>query len=139
MQNQVSPTENRPILFFDGVCGLCNWFVNFALPRDRRGVIQFAPLQGETAKTLLPAADIESLSTVVLVDEQGIHRRSSAVVRVMRHFSAGWRAVSWLLWLIPRPLRDLGYKLIAANRYRIFGKRETCRMPSPAERERFLP
>ncbi|HUG94320.1 MAG TPA: DUF393 domain-containing protein, partial [Planctomycetaceae bacterium] len=68
----------RPIVFFDGVCGLCNGFVDFALPRDRRGRLLFAPLQGETAREMLGRRDAESLKTVVLVDRRGVHRRSSA-------------------------------------------------------------
>jgi predicted DCC family thiol-disulfide oxidoreductase YuxK len=130
--------DSGPILFFDGVCGLCNRFVDFTIARDRQGIIRFAPLQGETAGRLLSESDIESLSTVVLWDEQGVHRRSSAVVRVLRLLPLGWRLAGTLLWLVPRPLRDWGYKLVAANRYRLFGKYVSCRMATPAERTRFL-
>jgi predicted DCC family thiol-disulfide oxidoreductase YuxK len=128
-----------PILFFDGVCGLCNRFVDFTLTHDRKARIRMAPLQGETARDRLTPADVQSLDSVVLLDERGLHRRSAAVVRVLRQFSPTWQILAGLLWLIPRPLRDLGYKLVAANRYRLFGKKETCRMPSPGERARFLP
>ena len=128
-----------PVLFFDGVCGLCNRFVDFTLAHDREGRIRFSPLQGETARARLSPADVQSLESVVLVDERGVHRRSSAVVRVLRLLSPSWRIVAGLLWLIPRPLRDFGYMLVAANRYRLFGKKETCRVPTPGERARFLP
>ena len=135
-----APADTQEIvLFFDGVCGLCNRFVDFTLSHDRNARIRLAPLQGETARARLPATDVQSLDSVVLLDERGVHRRSTAVVRVLRQFSFAWRILAGLLWLIPRPLRDFGYKLVASNRYRMFGKKETCRMPSPSERARFLP
>jgi predicted DCC family thiol-disulfide oxidoreductase YuxK len=127
------------ILFFDGVCGLCNKSVDFVLVRDRRGAIQFAPLQGDTARHLLPPADRENLDSMVLWVKGQSYRKSAAVVRVLWRLSAGWQILGTLLWLIPLPLRNLGYSLIARNRYRFFGKKETCRMPSPEERQRFLP
>ncbi len=139
---------DRPtnVLFFDGVCGLCNCFVNFVLSRDRQGAIRFAPLQGETAKlrpnaeSREPNAVDSNFSTVVWSDSRGVEfLRSAAAVRVLWQLGGVWWLIGWLLWLIPLPLRDLGYRIIAANRYRLFGKKETCRLPTPAERERFLP
>lgn len=131
--------EAHPILFFDGVCGLCNATVDWLLARDRQGVLRFAPLQGETAQRLLPKTDSQDLNSVVLFDESGLHRRSRAAVRTLRHLGGPYRLLSCLLWVIPAPLRELGYRTIAKLRYRLFGKKETCRMPSPSERERFLP
>lgn len=132
---------DRPtnVVYFDGVCGLCNRFVDFVLSRDRRGSIRFAPLQGETAK-LRPNEEVANISTVVWSDASG-HEflRSAAAVRVLWKLGGVWWLIGWLLWLIPLPLRDLGYRIIAANRYRLFGKKETCRLPTPAERARFLP
>lgn len=129
----------HPVVFFDGVCGLCNHFVNFVLPRDRAAVLRFAPLQGETARQRLTAEDVENLSSVVFVDETGTYRGSSAIVRILWRLGPGWRFLGTLLWLVPRPLRDVGYSLIARFRYRLFGRKETCRLPTPAERVRFLP
>ncbi len=130
--------DSRPIVFFDGVCGLCNRTVDFVLRRDRRRTFRFAPLQGEAARRRLDPRDIASLDTIVLIDEAGTHRRSSAVVRILLQLQGIWRLGGCLLWLIPRPVRDLGYRLIAARRYRWFGKRDTCRLPTPEERDRFL-
>ncbi len=139
---------DRPtnVLFFDGVCGLCNRSVDFVLSRDRRGTIRFAPLQGETAKQVLssefrvPSAKTQSFDTIIWLDSSSREFvRSAAAVRVLWRLGGVWSLIGWLLWLIPRPLRDVGYRLVAANRYRWFGKKETCRLPSPAERERFLP
>jgi predicted DCC family thiol-disulfide oxidoreductase YuxK len=135
------PSEDAvaSILFFDGVCGLCNKSVDFVLVRDRRGTIKFAPLQGDTARSLLTPADRENLNTMVLWVKGQSYRKSAAAVRVLWRLSLGWQILGTLLWLIPLPLRNLGYSLIARNRYRFFGKKETCRMPSPEERQRFLP
>ena len=128
-----------PILFFDGVCGLCNWFVDFILTRDSDGIFRFAPLQGSTAARSISAEDVASLRSVVLLDAAGSHRRSSAVVRVLRRLGGIWSVMGILLWIVPLPLRDLGYACVAATRYGLFGRRETCRMPTLDERKRFLP
>lgn len=129
----------QSILFFDGVCGLCNKAVDFVLIRDRRGCIKFAPLQGDTARSLLPSADCEDLNTMVLWVKGRTYRKSAAAVRVMWQLGPVWQVLGTLLWLIPLPLRNLGYSLVARNRYRLFGKKETCRMPTQEERLRFLP
>jgi predicted DCC family thiol-disulfide oxidoreductase YuxK len=135
----VSAKASRPIVFFDGVCGLCNRFVDFLLPRDHYRVFLFAPLQGETARARLSDEDIENVSTIVLVDETGTHRRSKAVVRILCRLGFGWKITGFLLAMIPRPLRDLGYKLVARYRYALFGKKDECRLPTTDERARFLP
>lgn len=129
----------RCLLFFDGVCGLCSRSVDFVLARDRRELFQFAPLQGETARQLLPVAYVSDLNSMVLLVDGRSFRKSSAAVRVLWRLSLGWQVLAALVWLVPLPLRDLAYDLIARNRYRLFGKHETCRMPTPAERSRFLP
>lgn len=127
-----------PILFFDGVCGLCNSFVDFALRHDRKGHVLFAPLQGTTAATRLDAADTATLDTVVLLDNGRSYKRSSAIARLLKQLGGIWSVLAWLLWLIPWPLRDFGYRIIAKVRYRLFGRKESCRLPSPEERARFL-
>ncbi len=128
-----------PIVFFDGVCGLCNRFIDFVIKRDRAGVFRFAPLQGETAQERLPAADVRDVNTMVLVDEQGVFRKSTAATRILVRLGGVWGLIGGTLRLVPRPLRDVGYSLVARYRYAIFGKKETCRMPTPTERARFLP
>lgn len=129
----------QTILFFDGVCGLCNRAVDFVLARDKDGTIKFAPLQGDTARQLLTPADLADLNTMVLWVGGKTYRKSAAAARILWRLHWGWRMTGTLLWLIPLPLRNLGYTLVARNRYRFFGKKETCRMPSAAERLRFLP
>ena len=127
-----------PILFFDGVCGLCSLLVDFSLRHDRNGLVRFAPLQGAMAAALLTDDDITDLDTVVFADDGVLLRHSSAVVGLLRQLGGPWRFLATLLWLVPRPLRDVGYRIVARSRYRIFGRKDTCRVPTPGERERFL-
>jgi predicted DCC family thiol-disulfide oxidoreductase YuxK len=126
-------------VFFDGVCGLCNASVDFILRHDRRGAFQLSPLQGTTAQSLLPESLRERLDTLVLRTESGTFIRSAAVVRILWGLGGLWAVAGWLLWLIPKPLRDWGYRIVSANRIRWFGAKETCRIPTPEERDRFLP
>lgn len=125
-----------PVLFFDGVCGLCNRTVDFVLKHDRRGALRFAPLQGLTASARLAAPDRERLDSVVLQRQGATFKKSSAIVRLLWEMGGVWGVLGSVLWLIPKPLRDLGYVLVAKNRYRLFGQKETCRMPKPEERAR---
>jgi len=134
-----STQRDRPIVFFDGVCGMCNRTVDFLLTRDRNAQFLFAPLQGETAKDRLPPRDTQTLSSIVLHVGNNTWRASAAVCRILWKLGGCWSVLGALLWLIPWPVRELGYKVIAVNRYRWFGKKEACRMPTPDERERFLP
>ena len=128
----------KPILFFDGVCGLCNRCVDFSLKHDPHGKVLFAPLQGKTAGEILSESDVENLDTVIFYENGILHRRSTAIVKLLSAVGGFWSVLAWLLWLIPRPLRNFGYRITAKNRYRFFGQKETCRLPTPAERERFL-
>ena len=136
---QPAPPD-RPIVFFDGVCGLCNRFVDWVIVRDRRGRFVFAPLQGATARAMgvEPRTADPGRWTIVLVDGSGVRERSDAVLAVAVALGGGYRVAAVLRW-IPRPVRDWVYDRIARRRYRFFGKREACRMPSAAERDRFLP
>ena len=130
--------SDAPILFFDGVCGLCNHSVDFVLRHDRRGTIRFAPLQGQTAAKLLPEADTRNLNSVVFQARGLTHRQSTAIVSLLGEMGGVWSLLGVLLWLGPSPLRNLGYRIVAKVRYRMFGQKETCRMPKPQERARFL-
>ena len=127
-----------PILFFDGVCGLCSRIVDFSLRQDRNGLVRFAPLQGATAAERLTPDDVADLDTVVFANNGLLLRRSSAIVGLLGQLGGPWRFVAALLWLIPRPVRDLGYRIVARSRYRVFGKHDTCRVPTPKGRARFL-
>jgi predicted DCC family thiol-disulfide oxidoreductase YuxK len=126
-------------VFFDGHCGLCNSSVDWILKHDKDHVFRFSPLQGETAGNLFAGVTEEELyRSFWLKDADGLHRRSTAILRVCR--SLRW-PIRWLYGLIvvPLPMRDWVYNLIAKNRYRIWGRSETCRIPSQEERAFFLP
>lgn len=131
--------QDQPVVFFDGVCGLCHATVDFFLKRDRDGVFLFAPLQGNTAKERLDSRDTTNLGGVVLQVNGKTYRHSSAAVRMLWRLGDVWSVVGAMLWLVPWPIRHIGYKVVAANRYRLLGKRETCRLPTPEECGRFLP
>jgi len=142
----VAEAEAGPLVLYDGVCGLCHRFVQFVLPRDPRGRVRFAPLQGPTAADILrrhgvsvPEGDPES---IVLVEHLGtsaerLSFRSDGALGVARWLRAPW---SWFVVfrLVPRPVRDWLYDRVARARYRIFGKLDACPVPSPEHRGRFL-
>ena len=136
---ETSGSNRFPIVFYDGVCGVCDRTVTFCVNRDPCGRILYAPLQGETAVGMITSEDITSLKSVVYVDETGSFRHSAAVVRILWTLGGIWKLLGWLLWAIPFPIRDLGYRIFGSVRYRIFGKKETCSIPTPEERARFLP
>jgi predicted DCC family thiol-disulfide oxidoreductase YuxK len=127
-------------MLYDGECGLCDRSVQWILRHDPDGLFRFAPLQGETAARLrgLHPEIPDELSTVVLVERGRVHLRSRAFMVAARHFPYPWKVLSWLR-VVPAVLADVLYRLIARLRYRIWGKVDACRVPSPAERERFLP
>lgn len=128
----------RGIVFFDGVCGLCNRFVDRLLAVDTDGVLRFAPLQGTTAQDRLPAGLADELNTVVYLRDGVVLTRSDAALRILMDLG-GWLKLHGAWFIVPRSLRDYVYDWIARNRYRWFGKHETCRLPTPEERTRFLP
>lgn len=135
------PTEAAaaPIVFFDGVCGLCNASVDRLLRWDRRGVLRFAPLQGETAAKLLgPLPPDPTTWSMRLAEGDRISDQSDAALRILG-ILGGWGTLAQVFWLVPRFLRNFVYRAVAVRRYRWFGKQETCRLPKPGERARFLP
>lgn len=127
-----------PVVFFDGVCNLCNGLVNFLIDRDPSGRLLFAPLQGPTFRHVREAHPVpEELASIVLMDEVGVHLKSKAALRILTALGGVWRLAS-ILYLVPRPLRDLLYDFVAKRRYPWFGKSESCRIPTPELRARFL-
>jgi predicted DCC family thiol-disulfide oxidoreductase YuxK len=129
----------HPLVLFDGVCNLCHGVVRFAIARDRAARLRFAPLQSPAGRALLARAglDPEALDGVVLIDAEGVHRRSTAALRLARSLGGPWRLAGWLLF-VPRPLRDAVYDLLIRRRYRWFGRRDHCPTPPPTWRDRFL-
>lgn len=133
-----APTAHTPIVFFDGVCGLCNGFVDRLMRWDTRRVLRFATLQGSTAATQLPQAHTQELSTIVYVDGEGLYTRSDAALRIVLRLGGAWK-LAGVFFLIPRFVRDALYNWVARNRYQLFGKHDSCRLPTPEERGVFLP
>ncbi len=161
------PSQN-PVLLFDGPCNLCQGSVKFVLPRDRKGIIRYASLQSSAARELLrrsstnhgtgPGMGSElgsetssgteqsngsetssgtEQSSVILIDGKGIHRRSTAALRVLRHMGLPW-SLLYAFIVVPAPLRDAVYDFIARNRYRWFGRSESCMVPAKSVEDRFL-
>ena len=135
----------NPILLYDGVCGLCNRMTQFVLRRDGEAVFRFAALESAFAAAILArhGAATKNLDTVCIVvnhNQPGeiLLPRSDAVVFILRELGGIWNVAGGVLGLFPRPIRDCGYRLIARNRYRIFGRYDSCPLPSTATRARFL-
>lgn len=129
---------NQPVIFFDGLCALCNSFVSRVLLWDRMRIFRFAPLQGETAGKIGGLQSEEpSTWSIVLMDEDGTHRCSEAVLRILSRLGETKKLIKALLW-IPKGFRDRVYDFVARSRYRWFGKRKFCRLPKPGEENRFL-
>ena len=132
------------LVLYDGVCGLCNRGVQFVLRHDEKGRFRFASLQSEFAKGVLARHGVKvDLDTVYVVvnggsADESLLARSDAVLFVLRGIGGLWRVGAWLLKWLPRRVRDWGYHWIARHRYRIFGRYETCPIPSERERARFL-
>ncbi len=129
-----------PLVLYDGVCGLCSRTVLWLIDHDPHRALRFAPLQGSTTAALRATyPDIpQNLDSVVLIDAGRMHLRSKVFLYGARYLTRPWRWAYALRWL-PGPLLDLSYRLVAALRYRIWGKFDTCRIPSVADQHRMLP
>lgn len=132
------PVPHR-IVIFDGQCNLCNAWVQFVIDRDRRGLFKFASNASATGKTLLikHGIDPQGVGTVVLIDGENVYTHSAAVLRIVRRLRWPWPVLAAAA-VVPRAVRDWIYNWVAGNRYRWFGKQETCRMPTPELAQRFL-
>jgi predicted DCC family thiol-disulfide oxidoreductase YuxK len=125
-------------VYFDGYCNLCNAAIDFLIRHDRRQRLKFASLQGETAAKRLPPEFTQELGTMVYQEGDRVWKESSAALRSGIALG-GIYSVGWLALVVPSFVRDPIYRFIAKHRYQWFGKRETCRLPTPEERARFLP
>ena len=126
-------------IFFDGVCGLCNRFIDFVIERDSKRNFYYAPLQGTIAqKHLTPELALKPESVVYLSSDGKLYLKSSAVLKLLRKIGGSWAVLATLATIFPTFLSDCIYDLVAQNRYRIFGKRDTCRLPTAKEKAFFL-
>jgi len=131
--------KGRDVIVFDGVCVLCSVFYQLVLRHDRAARFFFVRAQSDLGTALYRALDLptDDYETNLVITDGRIWRKLDAFAMVMRRLGVPWSAVSVLRWL-PRPLKDPAYHLIARNRYRLFGKAETCLMPDAAQAARFL-
>jgi len=129
--------KQKPIIFFDGVCNLCNGAINFIIDRDKKGYFKFAPLQSKIAKKFVPQSVIENTDSIIYLDSGQLYSKSTAALKIARHLDGPWKGF-YAFIIIPKFIRDYFYDLIAKNRYKWFGKRESCRMPTKEIKNRFL-
>lgn len=127
------------VLLFDGVCNFCNGAVNFIIDRDPDNYFKFASLQSEAGQAYLRRFKLptEDFNTMVLIENNSYHTKSSAGLRIARRLKGFW-SLGYLLILVPKFVRDAVYDQIAKNRYSWFGKQDQCRLPTPEIRARFL-
>jgi predicted DCC family thiol-disulfide oxidoreductase YuxK len=126
------------IILFDGVCNLCNNSVQFIIKRDSAGYFKFTSLQSETGQTLLKKHHLNTdLNSFVLIENETAYVKSSAALRVCSKLSGVWLILS-IFRILPPFIRDLGYDYVAKNRYKWFGKKESCMLPLPEWKQRFL-
>jgi predicted DCC family thiol-disulfide oxidoreductase YuxK len=132
-------TNDPSILLFDGVCNLCSGAVQFVIRHDPEGRFRFAALQSETGRRLLERHGLpaDALDTFVLIAGGRCYTRSDTALELVRRLDAPWR---WLrvLRIVPRAIRDRAYGVVVRNRYRWFGRRESCLVPTPELTQRFL-
>ena len=127
------------VILFDGVCNFCNGAVNFVIHRDRKGYFRFAALQSAVGEELLDKHRIDKVETdsVVLIEDDKAYLHSSAALRIVRRLPGLWPILYGLI-IVPKGIRDWAYRLFAKHRYRLFGRREECMIPTPEIRTRFL-
>jgi predicted DCC family thiol-disulfide oxidoreductase YuxK len=129
----------RKIILFDGVCNLCNHSVQFIIKHDQHALFSFASLQSEAAAHLLGEFNLSSnqLDSVVYIDGNKLYTESTAALKIANHLKAPWKFASIFI-IIPKPLRNFFYKIIAKNRYKWFGKQSECMIPTPDMKKRFI-
>jgi predicted DCC family thiol-disulfide oxidoreductase YuxK len=131
--------HDHPVILFDGVCNLCNRSVQFVIKRDKDKIFRFAPLQGKFGQHLLQKFHLDptDLNSFVLLEGDRVYRRSSAALRVAKQLKGGWKFLYGLM-IVPPFIRNAVYNLIARNRYKWFGKRNECMIPTPDLKNRFF-
>ena len=125
------------IVFFDGVCNLCQGSVRYLIKHDKKGVLKFASLQGNYAKDFVNETEIQSMQSVLFFDGKMLYKKSTAVLK-LSSLLGGWHQLLLLGYILPRFVRDWLYNIVAKNRYRWFGKKDQCMLPSKGFENRFL-
>ena len=130
---------SQSIILFDGVCNFCNYWVNFIIDHDKQNNFKFAALQSEKGRELLDKFNLpkDDFDSFVLVSQNKVYKKSSAAFEIAKHLN-GWPKIFAPLRILPVTLTNFFYDLIAKNRYKFFGKKEACRIPTKAEKSKFL-
>lgn len=131
--------EGHPVILFDGICTLCNWVVQFIIPRDPNGTFRFASLQSDAGSRLLSECGLptDNMDTLVLVEDGDCYTKSDAALRIASHLGGAYRLLTPFR-AVPRFVRDAVYDVVAEHRYQWFGRKDQCTIPSPDARSRFL-
>lgn len=132
-------TNEKPIILFDGVCNFCNAGINFIIRQDKKNIFRFAALQSTAGQKLAGQFHLpkENFDSFILIDKNKVYSRSTAGFKIYNKLSWYWKWTQ-IFWIIPRFITDAVYDFIARNRYKWFGKKEECMIPSPEVRSRFL-
>jgi len=130
--------QGNPVILFDGVCNFCNGAINFVIKQDKKAHFQFASLQSTCADQLLkPHGVLKKFDSFVLIENNQVFQKSAAALKVMQRLPWYWQWTQ-VFWTVPKFIRDAVYDVIAKNRYRWFGKKDQCMIPTPEMRSRFL-
>jgi len=131
---------HKPVIFFDGVCNLCNAAVQFTIEHDSRGFFEFTALQGEFAQSVLPklSVDVNKMNSILLLEGDQIYTKSSAALRIAKRLNGLWPLLYGFI-IVPKFIRDFFYDIIAKNRYKWWGRQESCWVPTPELKSKFLP
>lgn len=137
--NEMEIPKDKKIILFDGVCNLCNSSITFVIKHDPNDLFRYAPLQSNIGKSLLEKHQIdpEKVDSIILVDQEKAYIKSSAALHIARSLSGAYPLLAIFL-IIPAFLRNLVYDYIARNRYKWYGKKESCMIPTPALKAKFL-
>ncbi|WKK79186.2 thiol-disulfide oxidoreductase DCC family protein [Marivirga arenosa] len=129
--------NSNPIIYFDGICNLCNGAVNYIIDRDSKAIFKFAPLQSKHAEKNLPVELIKNTDSIILQVDGNFYQKSTAALKIASQLGGFWK-LFYVFIILPPFLRDFIYDIIAKNRYKWFGKRDVCRLPTPELKNRFL-
>jgi predicted DCC family thiol-disulfide oxidoreductase YuxK len=133
------PVTSKAIILFDGVCNFCNSSVNFVMKHDKKDRFRFAPLQSDTGKKILQQfhEDTDATDSVILIENSGLYKRSTAILRIAKRLGGAY-VLLYGFMIVPRFLRDAVYNFIGRNRYKWFGKKDSCMIPTEEVKKKFI-
>lgn len=128
---------SKGIVLFDGLCNFCDSSVQFIMKRDHNAHFQFASIQSDLGQQLLKEHGLTEVDSIVVINNENAFTKSNAAIEIAKYFKGLWKILV-VVKVVPKPFRDMVYDWIARNRYKWFGQKDACRIPTPEERERFL-